>query len=51
MTVRISFTCNEEISTRLKNYANLFATGTQANNVSKVLVNLIEKHIPIADIE
>lgn len=46
MTVRISFTVNEELAERLKNYANLFAQGEESENVSKVLCNLIEKHVP-----
>lgn len=47
MTVRISFTINEELAERLKLYANLFAQGDEANNVSKLLCGLIEKHIPL----
>ena len=46
MTLRISFTVNEELAERLKTYANLFAQGDESENVSKVLCNLIEKHIP-----
>ena len=46
MTLRISFTVNEELAERLKNYANIFAQGEESENVSKVLCNLIEKHIP-----
>jgi len=46
MTLRISFTINEELAERLKNYANIFAQGEESENVSKVICNLIEKHIP-----
>jgi len=46
MTVRISFTLDESLADRLKNYANIFAQGKESENVSKVLSNLIEKHIP-----
>jgi len=46
MVVRISFTINEELAERLKTHANVFAHGDEEDNVSKVLCNLIEKHIP-----
>ncbi len=46
MTVRISFTINEELAERLKIYANLFAQGDESDNISKVICGLIEKHIP-----
>jgi len=46
MTIRISFTINEELAERLKIHANLFAQGDESDNVSKVLCGLIEKHIP-----
>lgn len=46
MTTRISFTIDEELADRLKNYANIFAQGDESENVSKVLCKLIEKHIP-----
>ncbi len=45
--IRISFTVEPELADRLKAYANIFATGDEADNVSKVLNGLIEKHIPI----
>jgi len=46
MTVRISFTIEEHLAERLKNYANILAQGKESENVSKVISNLIEKHIP-----
>ncbi len=46
MTVRISVTINDELADRLKAYANIFAHGEEEENVSKVINNLIEKHIP-----
>lgn len=39
----------EELADRLKAYANLFAQGEESENVSKVLSNLISKHIPYLD--
>jgi len=45
--IRISFTIEPELADRLRAYANIFATGDEAQNVSKVLNGLIEKHIPI----
>jgi len=48
MTVRISITLPDELVDRLKLHANIFAQGAEEENVSKVISNLIEKHIPYA---
>lgn len=45
--IRITFTIEPELADRLKTYANIFATGDEAENVSKVINGLIEKNIPI----
>jgi hypothetical protein len=44
--IRITFSCPEDLSDRLDEYAKIFAQGELEDNKSAILQDLIRKHIP-----